>query len=159
MKKISMLALLAIPLMAGSLLAPQIARATTALTCVVDHGKNVQDIAPISLHAQVSCDWTTGNARATGAQVQVIDGMGNIRSDQFFAGKSGQVDFTTTNAGTWHVSVTWFGKGGIEGKEVIDIEVSFLVLPESPIGTVAMIGSSMAAMGAFLGLKRFKQKI
>jgi len=35
-----------------------------------------------------------------------------------------------------------------------DFEVSFFVLPESPVGVAALTGSSMAALGAFLFFKR-----
>jgi hypothetical protein len=34
--------------------------------------------------------------------------------------------------------------------------VSFFVLPESPIGVAALTGSSLAALGAFIGLRKLK---
>jgi hypothetical protein len=41
-------------------------------------------------------------------------------------------------------------------KIVSEFETSFFVLPESPIGAVAIIGSSLGALGAFVGLRRHR---
>ena len=67
------------------------------------------------------------------------DGIG----DGCDTGAAGQYTIeatVTTSTGTFDFTDDW--------------EVSFLVLPESPLGAVAVIGSSIAALGAFFALKR-----
>lgn len=41
----------------------------------------------------------------------------------------------------------------------IEFETNFFVIPESPIGVAALMGSSLAALGGYLGLRRLKTKI
>jgi hypothetical protein len=38
-------------------------------------------------------------------------------------------------------------------------ETNFFVLPESPIGVAALMGSSLAVLGAFVGLRRYKASV
>jgi hypothetical protein len=39
---------------------------------------------------------------------------------------------------------------------IATFDVSFFVVPESPVGTLAITGSSLAALGAFVGIRRYK---
>lgn len=38
----------------------------------------------------------------------------------------------------------------------IEFETNFFVIPESPVGVAALMGSSLAALGGYLGLRRLK---
>jgi hypothetical protein len=55
-------------------------------------------------------------------------------------------------AGSWFVAVDTAQGGPI----FTDFEVTFFVLPESPVGVVAILGSSLAALGAFAGIRKFR---
>ena len=59
----------------------------------------------------------------------------------------------TGAAGQYTVEATVSTEAG-EQTFTDDWEVSFLVLPESPLGAIAVIGSSIAALGAFFALKK-----
>jgi hypothetical protein len=58
--------------------------------------------------------------------------------------------FTPDEVGTWIVEAD-FGNGVIV-QETLNID--FLVIPESPIGIAALMASSLAALGAFMFLRR-----
>ncbi len=146
---IALTALLTIPLVTT-----QMARAQPATLCLDDHGNNVQDISPIPVNTHVTCTASLDNPKVTQLECMVMDSRGHTVLDKIFNGKTGTFDFTTTFGGTWSVWCTWFGKGGIElHKEVANLHVSFSVVPESPIGTAALVGSSIAALGGFMALR------
>ena len=51
----------------------------------------------------------------------------------------------------------FFDANGVRTQtELINISVSFLVIPESPIGVAALIGTSLVALGAYMGVRRFR---
>jgi hypothetical protein len=41
----------------------------------------------------------------------------------------------------------------------VEFETNFFVIPESPIGVAALMGSSLAALGGYLGLRRIKASV
>jgi len=78
---------------------------------------------------------------------------------------------TFTNTGTFNTG-TFFECGGIvtgvdtgivskdcHGLTAPIIDCSFLVIPESPLGTIALIGSSLGGLGAFWAVRRYKGKL
>jgi hypothetical protein len=58
--------------------------------------------------------------------------------------------FTPDEVGTWIVEAD-FGNGEVIQKT---LNIDFLVIPESPIGIAALMASSLAALGAFMFLRR-----
>jgi hypothetical protein len=38
----------------------------------------------------------------------------------------------------------------------VEFETNFFVIPESPVGVAALMGSSLAALGGYMGLRRIK---
>ena len=65
---------------------------------------------------------------------------------------SAQYAFTPTIVGHYTVLAD-FGDGVILEKE---LDVSFNVVPESPIGLIALVGSSFAALGTYM---KFRPKV
>ena len=61
--------------------------------------------------------------------------------------------FTLNNGGLWTVEADF--QNGVVLRQTLD--VPFMVLPESPIGTLAMIVSSLSALGVF-AIVRYKKK-
>ncbi|MEM4275631.1 MAG: hypothetical protein QXK74_00965 [Candidatus Nitrosocaldaceae archaeon] len=65
----------------------------------------------------------------------------------------GDLQCTTNVTGEYEVDVdarTTIGSVNYK----VDFDVSFFVVPQSPIGAVAIVGSSIAALGAFMAFKR-----
>jgi hypothetical protein len=146
-------------LILGSVTNAKSASAATSLMCVDTNTSNdVQDEAPVALNTPVHCDSSTTNAQVTNHRLEVIDGTGTTVQDTgVVAGNTASTDFSTNNQGVWHVIVQYYdAKGAVVGRELIDISISFFVLPESPIGVAALMGSSLAVLGAFVGLRRYK---
>jgi hypothetical protein len=75
-------------------------------------------------------------------------------ADNDYSEKSREFSFVVDQPGQWSLEVE-FTKFG---KVIKTFDCSFYVLPESPIGALAMVGSSLAAMGGFFGLRRFRNK-
>ena len=44
--------------------------------------------------------------------------------------------------------------GGVVSKSTVEFETNFFVIPESPVGAAALIGSSLAALGGFMYFRR-----
>lgn len=75
-------------------------------------------------------------------------------NDPEYGEKSRTFTFNLDQPGQWTLEVD-FTKFG---KVIKTFDCSFFVLPESPIGAVAMVGSSLAVLGGFFGLRRFRNK-
>ncbi|GIU71416.1 MAG: hypothetical protein KatS3mg003_0895 [Candidatus Nitrosocaldaceae archaeon] len=107
--------------------------------CALDHdGDNIPSVptGPFGTGAVVTYTYPDDFVVITD---DTADGIG----DGCDTGASGQYiteATVTTSIGAFNFTDDW--------------EVSFLVLPESPIGALAVIGSSIAALGAFFALKR-----
>jgi hypothetical protein len=69
-----------------------------------------------------------------------------------YGAKSREFSFSLDQPGQWTLEVE-FTKFG---RMIKNFDCSFFVLPESPIGALAMIGSSLALLGGFVGLRRFR---
>ncbi len=151
-KKIVLLALLALIAIPIGL---QSAKAQNSIDCFVGT-QNVFDIAPISLNSAVTCSASTTNPNVNTLQITTTPPSGPSTTNTF-SGTSGSVSFVANQAGTWTVHATWFDKmGNVLGTEIIDIQVSFLVLPESPIGAIALAGTAFGGLGGFLALRHRK---
>ncbi len=139
------------------------ASATTSLSCTDSDagGMDVTDEAPVPLGHHISCTSSTSNVHATHYQLLVTDGSGaTVQNSGIQTGTSVSSTFPVTNEGVWHVTVLYFDDLGARvDQELLNLEVSFFVLPESPIGVAAIMGSSLAALGAFVGLRRHKNSV
>ncbi len=152
-RKIALMGLLVVTLVSGFVLTKASAL-TTDLLCVDDHGNNVQLKSPIPLNTHVTCTGSTPDTKVKATEIKVTDPKSGIVLDKSFSGKSGTVDFIANLGGVWLVEADFFGKGGVNVGKIIDsITVSFSVVPESPIGTAALVGSSIAALGGFMALR------
>jgi hypothetical protein len=61
------------------------------------------------------------------------------------AGGSASDIFMSDEKGTWKVEAD-FGNGKVVE---VTLDISFFVLPESPIGSLALVASTLASLGAF----------
>jgi beta-mannanase len=146
-------------LILGSVTNAKSASAATSLMCVDTNTSNdITDESPVQLNTPVHCDTSTTNVKVTSHKLQVVDGTGAVILDTgIVSGKTASADFTTNNQGVWQVVVQYYDATGARiGREVVNISISFFVLPESPIGVAALMGSSLAVLGAFVGLRRYK---
>jgi hypothetical protein len=73
-------------------------------------------------------------------------------SDSDYGEKSREFSFVVDQPGQWILEVEFTKFGHV----IKTFDCSFYVLPESPVGALAMVGSSLAAMGGFLGLRKFR---
>ncbi len=69
-----------------------------------------------------------------------------------YGAKSREFSFSLDEHGQWTLEVEFTKFGRV----IKTFDCSFFVLPESPIGALAMIGSSLALLGGFVGLRRFR---
>jgi|GEM_PF-5264453 len=69
-----------------------------------------------------------------------------------YGAKSSEFSFSLDQPGQWTLEVEFTKFGRV----IKNFDCSFFVLPESPIGALAMIGSSLALLGGFVGLRRFR---
>jgi hypothetical protein len=133
------------------------ASATTNTVCTdTNTSMNVLDEAPVPLNAPISCVGSTSNAGVTTHEV-IIQANNVVQSDTSGSGSSASFSFTANQPGNWNVTIVYRGPlGEIEDHFITAFSVSFMVLPESPIGIAAITGSSLAALGAFVGLRRLR---
>ena len=73
-------------------------------------------------------------------------------SNDKYGAKSKEFSFSLDQPGQWTLEVEFTKFGHV----IKNFDCSFFVLPESPIGALAMIGSSLALLGGFVGLRRFR---
>ncbi|HZT36232.1 MAG TPA: hypothetical protein VFA15_09950, partial [Nitrososphaera sp.] len=121
-------------------------------------GHDVQDESPIAMHTVVHCDSSTSNSNAVAYQLVVTNGNGvQTQNTGILPGKSVSTTFTVDTPNMWSVMVTYYDAHGAKlGRELINLQVSFFVLPESPLGVAALTASSIAALGGFMVYKRRK---
>ncbi len=153
-KKIVLLALLALIAIPIGL---QSANATAPVVCKVA-GENVLKIAPIALGSTVECDAAAKNPHLAFTEIKVIPPNTLVPIiDNTVPGKSTTASFSANKPGVWTVQVDWFNSiKGHEGRLIFNFEVSFLVLPESPIGAIALAGTAFGGLGGFLALRHRK---
>ena len=160
--RIGSLGAFAVLIAVGLAIAPtQYARAATSLTCTdTGTGNDVTDVAPIAIGTSIACTSSTGNPSAAFSTTTVTDGTGAVVASNSGVGATAAIAFATTNAGVWHVEVRYFTPTGLVADvELVNIVVSFLVIPESGVGAIALVGSSIAALGAFMGIRGRKLAI
>jgi hypothetical protein len=100
----------------------------------------------------------TNDATVTNVTFTWIDPSSNPDQTTTVPVVAGEAEdtFTPDEVGTWTV-VADFGNGVVI---VETLDIDFLVIPESAVGTLALVVSSLAAMGAFYGIRmRGKGKI
>ncbi len=147
-------ALLVIPMFAAF----PTAKAATSLTCVDNGGNDVTTITPLKLNTHVKCDPSTTNTHVNFVAYSVMNpnGIFTISPTQV-AGKTAHFEFDANIEGTWTVVVVFLNQHkDRQAIEIADFNVSFSVLPESPIGTAALVGSSIAALGGFMAFRQHR---
>ena len=147
----------------GSFLRP--ASASNGLQCI-DNTKGIDATSTdVNPGDSIACQGASDNPGSSMVKVQVFDGSGavvqTIGPEAYSVNAIINENFVpnalSSNTGAWSVLYTFYNSfGGQIGRETANFEVSFFVLPESPIGVAAIMGSSLAALGAFVGLRRLK---
>jgi DNA-binding beta-propeller fold protein YncE len=107
---------------------------------VIDLGEDVRAVAETTdpLVTQVIFRW--------------IDPSSNVDETTTVPLVAGEAEdsFIPDEIGTWIVEAD-FGNGQVVQKT---LNIDFLVIPESPVGIAALVGSSLAALGAFMFLRK-----
>lgn len=114
----------------------------------------------------ITCLGGSTNPASAFVRIQKIDPTGTVVDD---SGPVYEIDnptcgttfvpsaLSSTPNGVWHVVCTFYSFDNNQlGRETADFDVSFFVLPESPVGVAALMGSSLAALGAFVVHKKRK---
>jgi outer membrane protein assembly factor BamB len=94
----------------------------------------------------------TNDPTVTQVTFRWIDPNSNVDSTTVVPVVSGEAEdtFTPDEVGTWIVEAD-FGNGVIVQQT---LNINFLVIPESPVGIAALVGSSLAALGGYMFLKK-----
>jgi hypothetical protein len=120
-------------------------------------GSNPSDLV-LDLGDEAKAVADTNDASVTQVVFTWIDPSSNPDQTTTVPVVAGEAEdtFTPDEVGTWTV-VADFGNGVV----VIEtLDIDFMVIPESAVGTLALVVSSLAAMGAFYGIRmRGKGKI
>ena len=137
------------------------ASAVTTMTCLDNSqgGLDVTDIAPAQLNDQISCTATTSHSGITFSEILLIPPGG---SPTLLTTASGPLsntissgNFNVNQQGVWTVEAVYFDQAkNVVAREVINIAISFFVIPESTLGVAALVGSSLAALGGFMYFRR-----
>ena len=141
------------------------ASAVTGITCLDNSqaGADVTDIAPAQLNDQINCTAVTSHTGIVASTIVAIPPSGPAFTLNTGSGALSNTinsgNFNVNQNGVWTVEADFFDANGVKTQtELINISVSFLVIPESPIGVAALVGSSLAALGGYFGLRSVKAK-
>ena len=111
----------------------------------------------VPVNTQVTAVVVKIDPKITNIQFTWVDGDGVIVRN-FLATSAPYVDMYTPNSvGSWMVSALCME--GIMIQQQLLVEFSVFVLPESPIGAIALMGSSVAAFGAYFLLRKPKTSL
>jgi hypothetical protein len=137
------------------------ASAVAGIVCldVTQGGLDVTDIAPASINDTVNCSAATTHLGIVASSIIAIPPSGPSVTLDTNSGVGSNIinsgNFQIDQTGIWTIEADFFDANGVRiGQELLNVSVSFFVIPESPIGAAALIGSSLAALGAFVGLRR-----
>ena len=86
--------------------------------------------------------------------IKWINPDGDTVRESSYRVSTGYDSFAPNEIGTWTI-VAEFSDGTTITK---NIDVSFNVIPESPIGSIAAVVSSAAALGAFVYFRQYRYK-
>ena len=113
-----------------------------------------QPLRVVALHNTLNCldpnDPVCPDFRAVDLTISWINPSGDTVRQIHFNAPTGYDSFSPDMAGEWMI-VADFGGGDVFAKSV---NVPINVVPESAIGAVALVGSSLAVLGAFICFKR-----
>jgi len=116
-------------------------------------GANIPNGGNAQIDGTITANATTDSSTATQVNFTRINPDTTIET-QIVQLTLGSAQYTFTPAVVGHYTILAdFGDGVILEKE---LEVSFNVIPESPLGALALIASSMAALGAYM---KFRSKV
>ncbi|RMF29524.1 MAG: hypothetical protein D6752_05845, partial [Candidatus Nitrosothermus koennekii] len=116
------------------------------LVCVSNNGFPVPSVG-----MEVHCATFTNDPSINDKHIKVIkpdNTVETIFDDDITVPDVQTFSITMDQAGHWQVVVDFTQ----DGKVIIDLEVNWFVLPEAPIGAIAIIGSSIAVVSLY-GLK------
>ena len=130
---------------------------------VTQGGADVTDIAPAQLNDQINCTAVSTHAGIVLSTIVAIPPSGPAVTLNTVSGAGANTinsgNFNVNQNGVWTVEADFFDANGVRTQtELINISVSFLVIPESPIGVAALIGSSLAALGGYFGLRSIRAR-
>src|SRR5437867_7785822 len=137
------------------------ASAVTGITCLDNSqaGADVTDIAPAQLNDQINCTAVTSHTGIVASTIVAIPPSGPAFTLNTGSGaltntiNSG--NFNVNQNGVWTVEADFFDANGVKTQtELINISISFLVIPESTLGVAALVGSSLAALGGFVFFRK-----
>jgi hypothetical protein len=118
-------------------------------------GSSPSDLV-IELNQEVTSEAETSNLELASATFRWINPLGDaVRTEIVSLSLEGlkaiaSDNFMPNEVGRWTVE-TDFGNGQVVQKT---LDISFNVIPESPVGIVLLIGSSVAVLGAYLKFRR-----
>jgi hypothetical protein len=119
---------------------------------LVEHGDPSDGV--VALNQQVTAVFETSSVLGTEITFRWINPSGEpVRTETLPLTPGAQDSFTPDAVGHWTVEA--------ESEHIHTVlasfDVPFMVIPESPVGIVALIGSSLAALGGFMFLRRNRQ--
>ncbi len=156
---LSLMALLAL----GSLFAPlQPANATgfSNLRCSDALNHNVES-ASVEPGTMITCKTFSTNPANVKVHFWIDTPTGTIDDTHvksYATGTTLAFTFPVDAAGQWEAHVNYFDLKGNVDVVVCKMFVNFMVLPETSLGALGIIGSSLAALGAFMILKKRKSE-
>jgi hypothetical protein len=126
-----------------------------SLICEDDNANYALGIDPVAIGAEVSCAVNPSEITAEGDGHIVVESPSGVTIVDQLAAESGTTvfDFTANEAGTFVITVTFVDSSQQEHQITGFVTASIDVIPESPIGMIAIVGSSLAVLGAFLLLR------
>jgi hypothetical protein len=118
-------------------------------------GSDVSDLV-LNLGQEAKAVATTNDSTVVNVMFTWIDPSSNIDQTTTVAVVAGSAEdtFTPDEVGTWTVEAD-FGNGVVI---VETLDINFMVIPESAVGTLALIASALAALGIFAAIKRRNDK-
>lgn len=118
-------------------------------------GGSLSDLV-VDLNQEVEASASTDNPDVTKITFSWVDPNGNNAKTTDVTPSSGSASdtFKPDQPGQWTVTAD-FGNGQSITKT---LNISFNVIPESAFGVLALLGSSLAALGGFVGIRRWMGK-
>ena len=169
MQNRSLLAILAVvPMLVGGALSQNALAAFNGMQCM-DTTQGVDaTLTDVVTTDAISCNGASTNVASTFLRVVVTDPSNSTVSDSGFnsyAGGNVTTNFTPnvlsgSPNGVWTVYYVFFNDDNQQtGRLTAEFNTSFFVLPESPVGVAALMGSSLAALGAFVVYRKRKPTV
>lgn len=142
----------------GLLSGAQGASASSSLSCKDSLNNNV-NATSIPLNTVIKCRTISTNDKANEFHFWVESPTGTQNDTgitSYVPGTTMNFKFIADQPGDWSVHTIYYHGTDQERICLCNMHVTFFVLPESSIGAIGMIGSSLAALGLFVRYTRSK---